>query len=135
MPPNAEVVVFTGASQVKEQYEVVGIISYDNPGKYQVPRLGDAIRPLKTKAREIERMASLSTKIFSISCCVGATGATVAPISVPTSTKNSRYSWPRNDDQHGFFISSIRKEMRDVFCRVNQTSWAIFINRVTSLKA
>ena len=41
------------ASQVKEPYEVVGIISYDNPGKYQVLSLGDAIEPLKTKAREI----------------------------------------------------------------------------------
>jgi hypothetical protein len=41
------------ASQVKEPYEVVGIISYDKPGKYQVLSLGDAIEPLKTKAREI----------------------------------------------------------------------------------
>src|ERR1700724_3491097 len=41
------------ASQVKEPYEVVGIISYDNPGKYQVLSLGDAIEPPKTKAREI----------------------------------------------------------------------------------
>jgi hypothetical protein len=48
------------ASQVKEPYEVVGIISYENPGKYQVLSLGDAIEPLKTKARELERMASLS---------------------------------------------------------------------------
>jgi len=52
-PPNAEVFVFTDASQVKVPYEVVGIISYDNPGKYQVLSLGDAIEPLKTKAREI----------------------------------------------------------------------------------
>ena len=52
-PPNAEVFVFTDASQVKELYEVVGIISYDNPGKYQVLSLGDVIEPLKTKAREI----------------------------------------------------------------------------------
>lgn len=41
------------ASQVKEPYEVVGIISYDNPGKYQVLSLGDAMEPLKTKVREI----------------------------------------------------------------------------------
>jgi hypothetical protein len=47
------IVGFTRASQVKEPYEVVGIISYDNPGKYQVLSLGDAIEPLKTKAREI----------------------------------------------------------------------------------
>jgi hypothetical protein len=45
---NAEVFVFTDASQVKVPYEVVGIISYDNPGKYQVLSLGDAIEPLKS---------------------------------------------------------------------------------------
>ena len=49
---NADVFVFTDASQVKEPYEVVGIVSYDNPGKYRVLSLGDAIEPLKTKARE-----------------------------------------------------------------------------------
>jgi hypothetical protein len=52
-PSNADVFVFTDASQVKEPYEVVGIVSYDNPGKYRVLGLGDAIEPLKTKAREI----------------------------------------------------------------------------------
>jgi hypothetical protein len=52
-PPNAEVFVFTNINQVKESYEVVGIISYDNPGKYQILTLGDVIEPLKTKAREI----------------------------------------------------------------------------------
>jgi hypothetical protein len=52
-PSNADVFVFTDASQVKEPYEVVGIVSYDNPGKYRVLSLGDAIEPLKTKAREI----------------------------------------------------------------------------------
>jgi hypothetical protein len=51
--PDSEVVVFTDTSQVKEPYDVVGIISYDNPGKYQILTLGDAIEPLKTKAREI----------------------------------------------------------------------------------
>jgi hypothetical protein len=52
-PAGSEVFVFTDASQVKEPYEVVGIISYDNPGKWQVLTVGDAIEPLKEKAREI----------------------------------------------------------------------------------
>jgi hypothetical protein len=51
--PDANVVVFTDVSHVKEPYEVVEIISCDNPGKYQVLTLGDAIEPLKPKAREI----------------------------------------------------------------------------------
>jgi hypothetical protein len=50
---SSEVVVFTSESQIKEPYEVVGIISYDNPGKFRVMSLGDAIEPLKEKAREV----------------------------------------------------------------------------------
>jgi hypothetical protein len=52
-PPNAPVFVFTEASQIKVPYEVIGVVSYDNPGKFQVLSLGNAIEPLKTKAREI----------------------------------------------------------------------------------
>jgi len=46
LPSSSDVVVFTSESQIKEPYEVVGIISYDNPGKYHVLSLGDAIEPL-----------------------------------------------------------------------------------------
>lgn len=52
-PDSAPVFVFTDASQVKKPYQVIGIISYDNPGKYQILDLGDAIEPLKQKARQI----------------------------------------------------------------------------------
>jgi len=52
-PAAAEILVFAADSLVKQPFEVVGYISYDNPGKYQVPGLGDAIEPLKLKAREI----------------------------------------------------------------------------------
>jgi hypothetical protein len=53
LPRNAEVLVYTDDSQIKEHYEVIGIVSYTNPGKYQVLTLGKAIGPLKKKAREI----------------------------------------------------------------------------------
>jgi hypothetical protein len=53
LPETANVVVFTSETQIKEPYEVVGIISYDNPGKYHVLTLGDTIEPLKDKAREV----------------------------------------------------------------------------------
>ena len=52
-PLAEDIIVFTEANQIKSPYEVIGIISYNNPGKYQVLTLGDAIEPLKEKAREI----------------------------------------------------------------------------------
>jgi hypothetical protein len=53
LPESSEVIVFTSETQIKQPYEVVGIISYDNPGKFRVMSLGDAIEPLKEKAREV----------------------------------------------------------------------------------
>jgi hypothetical protein len=53
LPESSEVVVCTSENQIKEPYEVVGIISYDNPGKFRVMSLGGAIEPLKEKAREV----------------------------------------------------------------------------------
>src|SRR5271165_5247160 len=52
-PPDSEVVVFADASQVEVPYYFVKIISFDNPGKYQVVTVGDAIEPLEMKAQEI----------------------------------------------------------------------------------
>jgi PBP1b-binding outer membrane lipoprotein LpoB len=73
-PPNSEVVVFTDASQIKEPYDVVGIISYDNPGKYQILTLGDAIEPLKTKAREIGANAIIIDKSQPVKSGIISTG-------------------------------------------------------------
>lgn len=53
LPRDAEVLVYTDDTQIKAPYEVIGIVSYTNPGKYQVLTLGKAIAPLKKKAREI----------------------------------------------------------------------------------
>jgi PBP1b-binding outer membrane lipoprotein LpoB len=73
-PPNSEVVVFTDANQIKEPYDVVGIISYDNPGKYQILTLGDAIKPLKTKAREIGANAIIIDKSQPVKSGIMSTG-------------------------------------------------------------
>jgi hypothetical protein len=52
-PENSEVLVFTSEDQIKQPFEVVGIISYDNPGKFQILTLGHAIEPLKERARQV----------------------------------------------------------------------------------
>jgi hypothetical protein len=53
LPESSDVIVFTSETQIKQPYEVVGIISYDNPRKFRAMSLGDAIEPLKEKAREV----------------------------------------------------------------------------------
>jgi hypothetical protein len=53
LAPDAQVSVFTAENQIKQPFEVVGIISYTNPGKYQILNLGDAIEALKEKARAV----------------------------------------------------------------------------------
>jgi hypothetical protein len=71
---NAEIIVFTEASQIKAPYEVIGIISYNNPGKYQVLTLGDAIDPLKEKAREIGANAIIIDKTQPVKSGIISTG-------------------------------------------------------------
>jgi hypothetical protein len=53
LSPVAEVAVFTADAQVGQSFMVIGTISYTNAGKYQILSLGDAIEPLKAKAREL----------------------------------------------------------------------------------
>ena len=50
---STEVAVFMSEDQVKVPYEVIGVISHNDPGKYHIRNLGDAIPVLKDKAREV----------------------------------------------------------------------------------
>ena len=73
-PASADVVVFTADSQIKEPFEVVGLISYDNPGKYQVLNVGDAIEPLKQKTREVAANAIIIDKSQPVKSGIISTG-------------------------------------------------------------
>ena len=80
--------------------------------------------------------AGAKAKILSISSCVGAVGASVAAISVPTSKKN--FSIPPALAITITTASSFpifHKKMRDVSRRVDQTSWAMLLHCVASLKS
>jgi hypothetical protein len=66
LAPDTEVAVFTAESQIKQSFEVVGIISYDNPGKYRILNLGNAIEPLKEKARSVGGNAIIIDKSHPI---------------------------------------------------------------------
>jgi hypothetical protein len=74
LPANAPVIVFTTENQIKQPFEVIGLISYDNPGKYQVLNLGDAIEPLKQKAREVGGNAIIIDKSQPVKSGIISTG-------------------------------------------------------------
>ncbi len=52
LPPGSPVYVYTSEKEVTTPFKVVGIISYSNPGKYQILSLADVIPALKDRARE-----------------------------------------------------------------------------------
>jgi predicted alpha/beta hydrolase family esterase len=62
LPDSADVVVFTAENQVKQPFEVVGVISHNDPGKYHIRTLADAIPELKAQAREVGANAIIIDK-------------------------------------------------------------------------
>jgi hypothetical protein len=53
LPVGSDVQVFTSERDITVPFRVVGLVSYTDPGKYQILTLGSAIEPLKEKAREL----------------------------------------------------------------------------------
>ncbi len=52
LPPNAPIEVYLEEKDAPAPFDTVAILSYTNPGKYQVLTLGDAIPALKEQARK-----------------------------------------------------------------------------------
>jgi hypothetical protein len=52
LPAGSEVQVFSAENQITGHYEIIGLISYTNPGKYQILSLSDVIPDLKNQARK-----------------------------------------------------------------------------------
>jgi hypothetical protein len=52
LPPGSQVQVFSDEKQISGPYTVIGLVSYSNPGKYQILSLSDAIPELKEQARK-----------------------------------------------------------------------------------
>ena len=74
LPPNSDVLLFSSESQIRQPYEVIGIISHTDPGKYQILSLGDAIEPLKSWAREIGANGIIIDKTQQVKSGVISTG-------------------------------------------------------------
>ena len=82
-----EVAVFTSEGQVKEPYEVVGVISHNDPGKYHIRSLGDAIPALKEKAREIGANGIIIDKSQPVKSGIVSTGIYVEARAIRLSRK------------------------------------------------
>lgn len=74
LAPGAEVAVYTAEIQIKQPFEVVGMISYDNPGKYRIMDLGDAMDRLKEEARSVGGNGIIIDKSHPIKSGIISTG-------------------------------------------------------------
>jgi len=53
IPVNEKVLVYNSEADVNHPFEIIGIINYNNPGKFRVLTLEDAMPVIKAKARSI----------------------------------------------------------------------------------
>jgi len=77
LPDSVEVKVFSKDTEIKLPFTTLGIISYTNPGKYQVLTLEDAIPALKSKARSIGANAIIIDETASTKSGIISTGISV----------------------------------------------------------
>jgi hypothetical protein len=90
LPAEADVTVFSADSDIHEPFEVVGIIDYANPGKYQLLTLADALPTLLDKARSagangiiIDRLDSIRSGLISTGIAVRARAVRLADPAAP----------------------------------------------------
>jgi hypothetical protein len=89
-PDTAEVLVFTSDTQIKDKFETIGTISYNNPGKYRILTLESAMKPLKKQARQLGANAIIIDKSHSVRSGIISTGINVKARAVLISTNSNR---------------------------------------------
>ena len=52
LPENSPVYIYSSEQEIKAAFKVVGLVSYANPGKYQILSLSSVIPDLKKQARK-----------------------------------------------------------------------------------
>lgn len=77
LPDTANVLVFSNESDVHNPFVVVGIVSYTNPGKYQVLTLSSAMPKLKARARSVGANGIIIDQIIPIRSGLISTGISV----------------------------------------------------------
>jgi hypothetical protein len=76
-PSASEVLVFSQESEIKTPFITVGLINYNNPGKYQILTLEDAIPDLKIQARSVGANAIIIDQSAPVKSGLISTGITV----------------------------------------------------------
>lgn len=84
LAPGAAIAVYTAESQIKQPFEVLGVISYDNPGKYRIMDLGDAMDRLKEEARSVGGNGIIIDKSHPIKSGIISTGIYVEAMAIRT---------------------------------------------------
>lgn len=77
IPATADVLVFSQESEIKVPFKTLGIINYNNPGKFQILTLEKAIPNLKEQARSIGANAIVIDKSAPVKSGLISTGITV----------------------------------------------------------
>lgn len=75
--PAKDIIVFSNEADVKGPFKVVGFISLNNPGKYQVLTLGDVMPVLKQKAREVGANGLILDQVIPVKSGLISTGINV----------------------------------------------------------
>jgi len=76
-PETSDVLVFSKDSEVNKAFTTLGIVNYNNPGKYQILTLEDAMPELKKQARTIGANGLIIDQSAPVKSGIISTGITV----------------------------------------------------------
>jgi hypothetical protein len=74
LPETATVYVYSSERDVHKPFRVVGLVSYTNPGKYQILSLGNVIPALQKQARKIGANGLIIDETHAIKSGIISTG-------------------------------------------------------------
>lgn len=77
LPETTHISVFSKETEIKKPFKTIGIVSYTNPGKYQILTLEDAIPELKNKARASGANAIIIDETAPVKSGIISTGISV----------------------------------------------------------
>lgn len=89
LPATQTIIVFSREADVQGPFEVLAIIDYNNPGKYQVLSLGDAVPTLKDEARSVGANALIIDEANPVKSGIISTGIHVLARAIRTHSFDS----------------------------------------------
>jgi hypothetical protein len=74
IPATQEVLVFTSDADVGSPFHVAALLTYDNPGKYRILTIENAIPDLQDQAREVGADALIIDQVAAVKSGIISTG-------------------------------------------------------------